>query len=126
MPDHKLDSCDSARANPVCVKWLVRRRCLRALGRPVARGDRVVVALVSGSGVTSPKCRFQGSAGRAGFRVAPDCPPGPRSRSAAGVGSQSLVDGVADPSFEAAHRFFAGLPFGLFVRGSRRGRACRG
>ena len=47
------------------------------------------------------------------FRVAPDCPPGPRSLSA-GVGAQSLVDGVADASFQAAHRFLAGLPVGLF------------
>ena len=48
------------------------------------------------------------------FRVAPDCPPGPRFVSVAGVGAQFLVDGVADASFQAAHRFFAGLPFGLF------------
>ena len=56
-------SCNSkyhARSNPVCVKRLVAVGvCARSVS-PVARGDRVVVALVSGSGVTSPKCRCSG------------------------------------------------------------------
>src|SRR3954447_11643575 len=51
------------------------------------------------------------------------CPPEPICRarsawlSAAGVGDESLVDGVADVSLEGAHRFFAGLAFVLFAEG---------
>jgi hypothetical protein len=47
-----------------------RSRFERAEGTRGA-GDRVVVAWVSGSGVTSPKCRFQGPTGRAGFQSRP-------------------------------------------------------
>ena len=48
------------------------------------------------------------------LRVVPGCPPGPRSCSVVEVGAELSVDGVADPSFHAAHRFFAALPVGLF------------
>src|SRR6266508_4314100 len=37
------------------------------------------------------------------------------SRSVAGVGDESLVNGVADVSLQRAHRFFAGLGLGLFA-----------
>ena len=42
----------------------------------------------------------------------------------AGVGAELSVDGVADPSFEAAHRFLAALPLGLFVEAVRAARVC--
>ena len=39
----------------------------------------------------------------------------PARRSVAGVGDESLVDGVADVSLQRAERFFAGLAFGLLA-----------
>ena len=64
------------------------------------------------------------------------CPPEPtgvvvesgarRSRSAAGVGDEALVDGVADASLEGAHRFFAGLALGLLAEVVGAARVCRG
>jgi hypothetical protein len=35
---------------------------------------------------------------------------------AVGVGAELVVDGVADASFQAPHRFLAGLPLGLLVQ----------
>jgi hypothetical protein len=37
-------------------------------------------------------------------------------RSAASVRGESLVDGIADPSLEGAHRVFASLALGLFAQ----------
>ena len=64
------------------------------------------------------------------------CPPGPTcSRrvvrvsswwSAAGVGDEALVDGVADVSLQRAHRFFAGLALGLLAEVEDAARVCRG
>ena len=90
-------SHNSARANPVCVKGLFGSVFARVAGRP--RGARGSSGRSVGVGFGSDFSEvpvFRDLPAALDFRVAPDCPPGPRSRSAAGVGAESLVDGVAD------------------------------
>ena len=80
--------------------------------------ERVVVALVSGPGVASPKNRLSGcETGHAGFRVVPSCPPGPSMSAAAPdcVGEELAVDGVADVSFQRPQGLAVGLALGDFA-----------
>jgi AbiJ N-terminal domain 4 len=103
------------RSNPVCVKGLLLGAfCARSVD-PVARGVRVVVASVLGSGVAVPKCRRSGICRPRWIQSRPWLPSRTRCSLAVEVGAKLAVDGVADPSFQAAHRFLARLPFGLLA-----------
>ena len=89
-----------------------------APGAPGAGLPAVVVVWWAGPGVACPKSRSCGvQAGCAGARVVPRLPsraPGTRG-SAAGIGLQAGVDGVADLPLQRPHGLFRGLALSQFL-----------